>query len=270
MNILVSNKRAKLYHFSAGKTTSVGHTKKRLSETKRNKRRRRHRDIKEQLDEEVEQLNEEFEESMQDQEQRVMHYDDEEFDEGLHEELHEDLHEEQYEEFKEELDEELLNEKREQLPIELTYDPNHEIQLSNSIAEVITILKQCGLYSYCLNQSSSSGHRQNEAAKQLCKRVAEFLCWSYNDINSKTYLQGCDSMNYFGILLEQQFNQVSRYGTTFLHGVRLLTPSTVLNYLSDLSTAAKWRAFQFRDLNTGYSPPINLGGFDTVAALLRK
>jgi hypothetical protein len=148
------------------------------------------------------------------------------------------------------------------------YSLAHEVNYNNSVAEVFFSLKKFGFYSYC-ERGTGKAHHAKETADRICKRVAEFLCWSFCDTNTRAnYLQGNNSMDYFKTVLVKQFNEIFRYGL-HLHENQLLTPSTVKNYVVDITNAAKWRALQFRE-SSHYTPPLNISSFQMSADLLNK
>jgi hypothetical protein len=148
-------------------------------------------------------------------------------------------------------------------------ESNHEsreVQFLESREEVISLLYEAGLYNHFKNESGSKYQTESQA-QQGCKRVADFLCWAFNDCNESEFLKKSDALEYFAIILNEDYKQFRRY-TNYLSDKRKLAPSTVKNYFTDIKSAAYWRAYDYRcetDLSI-----INLGGLEMIAKSIQK
>ena len=76
-----------------------------------------------------------------------------------------------------------------------------EVRFLKSRQDVIYLLQEVGLYDHFKNESGSKYQIESQA-QQGCKRVADFLCWAYNDSNNKSeFLQKYQALDYFATVL---------------------------------------------------------------------
>lgn len=144
-----------------------------------------------------------------------------------------------------------------------------EVRYLRSNQEVYKALVDNKMYFYFLSETRSYGN-QRKVAHRICKRVADLLSFLYHDAHND-FLDGAQTMQYFGSFLRNDFRRLHYYCCSWLPDRLKLTPSTILNYLSDFSLAARWRAYHYLgNQEEEHQSFISLEAFHAITESIRR
>jgi len=107
----------------------------------------------------------------------------------------------------------------------------------NSIEGIYIILTACGLVTHF--ESAMGGNKSSTASYQMVKHFATFLQWSRSHRQLPDLQTNEDVFVWFQKILQSHYTDLHVY-SVYLQDQRLLSPSTIKNYVSEIVNCCKW------------------------------